>query len=152
MMPLVGAPAPAFREKDQDGNWLQLSDFKGRKLVLFFYPKDATPTCTVEACNLRDNFESFLAKGYAVVGVSPDDEKSHRKFIEKQKLPFPLLADTEHRMVNAYGVWGEKKLYGRTYMGVFRTTFVIDENGVITNVIEKVKSKDHTAQILASQE
>jgi peroxiredoxin Q/BCP len=152
MMPLVGAPAPAFREKDQDGNWLQLSDFKGRKLVLFFYPKDATPTCTVEACNLRDNFESFLAKGYAVVGISPDDEKSHRKFIEKQKLPFPLLADTEHRMVNAYGVWGEKKLYGRTYMGVFRTTFVIDENGVITNVIEKVKSKDHTAQILASQE
>ena len=151
-MPLVGAQAPAFREKDQDGNWLQLSDFKGRKLVLFFYPKDATPTCTAEACNLRDNFESFLAKGYAVVGVSPDDEKSHRKFIEKQKLPFPLLADTEHRMVNSYGVWGEKKLYGRTYMGVFRTTFVIDENGVITDVIGKVKSKDHTAQILRTPE
>lgn len=147
MMPLAGEKAPGFKEKDQDGNWVELSDFKGEKLVLYFYPKDSTPTCTTEACNLRDNYEQLLAKGYKVVGVSVDDEKSHRKFIARHNLPFPLLADTEHRMVNAYGVWGEKKMYGHTFMGVFRTTFVIDEKGVIAEVITKVKSKDHAAQI-----
>lgn len=148
MMPSVGDKAPDFKEKNQDGNWVKLGDFKGQKLVLFFYPKDATPTCTVEVCNLRDHYEAFLAKGYKVVGVSVDDEKSHRKFIEKHALPFPLLADTELRMVNAYGVWGEKKMYGRTFSGVFRTTFVIDTKGKISEIITKVKSKDHAAQIL----
>lgn len=147
MMPAVGEKAPAFKEKDQDGNWVKLSDFKGTKLVLYFYPKDSTPTCTTQACNLRDNYEQLLAKGYKVLGVSVDDEKSHRKFIAKHNLPFPLLADTEHRMVNDYGVWGEKKMYGHTFMGVFRTTFVIDGKGRITEVITKVKSKDHAAQI-----
>lgn len=146
-MPVVGEKAPDFKEKDQDGNWVKLSDFKGAKLVLYFYPKDSTPTCTTQACNLRDNYEQLLAKGYKVVGVSVDDEKSHRKFIAKHSLPFPLLADTEHRMVNAYGVWGEKKMYGHTFMGVFRTTFVIDEKGRIAEVITKVKSKDHANQI-----
>jgi peroxiredoxin Q/BCP len=147
MRPEVGEKAPNFKEKDQDGNWVKLSDFKGTKLVLYFYPKDSTPTCTTQACNLRDNYEQLLAKGYKVVGVSVDDEKSHRKFIAKHNLPFPLLADTEHRMVNAYGVWGEKKMYGHTFMGVFRTTFVIDEKGRISEVIAKVKSKDHAGQI-----
>ena len=147
MMPAVGEKAPAFKEKDQDGNWVKLSDFKGTKLVLYFYPKDSTPTCTTQACNLRDNYEQLLAKGYKVLGVSVDDEKSHRKFIAKHNLPFPLLADTEHRMVNDYGVWGEKKMYGHTFMGDFRTTFVIDGKGRITEVITKVKSKDHAAQI-----
>ncbi len=146
-MPAVGEKAPAFKEKDQDGNWVKLSDFKGTKLVLYFYPKDSTPTCTTQACNLRDNYEQLLAKGYKVLGVSVDDEKSHRKFIAKHNLPFPLLADTEHRMVNDYGVWGEKKMYGHTFMGVFRTTFVIDGKGRIAEVITKVKSKDHAAQI-----
>lgn len=146
-MPSVGEKAPAFKEKDQDGNWVTLSDFKGKKLVLYFYPKDSTPTCTTQACNLRDNYEQLLAKGYRVLGVSVDDEKSHRKFIAKHNLPFSLLADTEHRMVEAYGVWGEKKMYGHTFMGVFRTTFVIDEKGRIAEVITKVKSKDHAGQI-----
>jgi len=148
MMPSIGEKAPDFKEKDQDGNWVQLSDFKGKKLVLYFYPKDDTPTCTTQACNLRDNYELLLAKGYSVVGVSVDDEKAHKKFKAKHNLPFTLLADTEHRMVNAYGVWGEKSMYGRTYMGTHRTTFVIDENGVIEEVISKVKSKEHTGQIL----
>lgn len=148
MMLSVGDQAPGFKEMDQDGNWVSLSDFEGQKLVLFFYPKDATPTCTVEVCNLRDNYEAFLAKGYKVLGISTDDVKSHVKFIAKNNLPFSLLADTELRMVNAYGVWGEKKMYGRTYMGVFRTTFVIDEKGKIIDIISKVKSKDHAAQIL----
>ncbi|ODS81923.1 MAG: peroxiredoxin [Cytophagaceae bacterium SCN 52-12] len=147
MMPAIGEKAPDFKEKDQDGNWVKLSDFKGTKLVLYFYPKDSTPTCTTQACNLRDNYEQLLAKGYKVVGVSTDDEKSHRKFIAKHNLPFPLLADTEHRMVNAYGVWGEKKMYGHTFMGIFRTTFVIDGKGRIAEVIAKVKSKDHAGQI-----
>ncbi len=146
-MPAIGEKAPDFKEKDQDGNWVKLSDFKGTKLVLYFYPKDSTPTCTTQACNLRDNYEQLLAKGYKVVGVSTDDEKSHRKFIAKHNLPFPLLADTEHRMVNAYGVWGEKKMYGHTFMGIFRTTFVIDGKGRIAEVIAKVKSKDHAGQI-----
>lgn len=152
MMPSVGDKAPYFKEKDQDGNWVSLSDFKGEKLILYFYPRDATPTCTTQACHLRDNYEYLMSKGYKVVGVSVDDEKSHRKFIAKHNLPFPLLADTEKRMVNDYGVWGEKKMYGKTFMGIFRTTFVIDEEGVIQEVITKVKSKEHVSQILKSDQ
>lgn len=143
----VGDKAPDFREKDQDGNWVELSGFRGQNLVLYFYPKDGTPTCTTQACNLRDNYEALLAAGYKVLGVSVDTEESHRKFIARHSLPFSLLADTEHRMVNAYGVWGEKKMYGHTFMGVFRTTFVIDGEGNISEIITKVKSRDHAGQI-----
>jgi peroxiredoxin Q/BCP len=148
MMPSVGDKAPDFREKDQDGNWVSLSDFEGQKLVLYFYPKDATPTCTTQACNIRDNYEALLNGGYSILGISVDDEKSHQKFIAKHQLPFSLLADTEQRMVNAYGVWGEKQMYGRTYMGTNRTTFVIDEEGIVREVITKVKSKEHASQII----
>lgn len=143
-----GDPAPDFETRDQDGNPVRLSDFRGKKVVLYFYPKDDTPGCTAEACDLRDNYERFLAQGYAVLGVSVDDEKSHRKFMQKFNLPFPLLADTDHQLVNDYGVWGEKNLYGRTYMGTFRKTFIIDESGTIADVIEKVDTQNHTAQIL----
>jgi len=144
----TGDKAPEFTAKDQDGNDISLSDFKGKKTILYFYPKDSTPGCTAQACNLRDNYQDLLDKGYAVIGVSQDTEKSHKKFIEKQSLPFPLIADTDHTVHNLYGTWGEKKMYGKTYMGTLRTTFVIDGNGVIEEVIEKVKTKDHTAQIL----
>ena len=148
-MPLKpGDPAPDFETRDQDGNPVRLSDFRGKKVVLYFYPKDDTPGCTTEACDLRDNYARFLAQGYAVLGVSVDDEKSHRKFIQKFNLPFPLLADVDQQLVNAYGVWVEKNMYGRTYMGTARKTFVIDEAGVIADVIEKVDTKNHTAQIL----
>ncbi len=143
-----GDPAPDFNARDQDGNAIALSDFKGKKLVLYFYPKDDTPGCTAQACDLRDNYQHMLAKGYAVVGVSVDDEKSHRKFIEKYKLPFPLIADTDHAVVDAYGMWVEKNMYGRKYMGTARTTFVIDEEGKIEEIISKVKTKAHTEQIL----
>ena len=150
-MPLKpGDPAPDFETRDQDGNPVRLSDFRGKKVVLYFYPKDDTPGCTAEACDLRDNYARFLAQGYAVLGVSVDDEKSHRKFIQKFALPFPLLADVDQQLVNAYGVWVEKNMYGRTYMGTARKTFVIDEAGVIADVIEKVDTKNHTAQILES--
>ncbi len=144
----IGDPAPAFESTDQDGNPVRLSDLQGKKLVLYFYPKDDTPGCTAEACDLRDNYDRFLAQGYAVLGVSVDDERSHQKFIKKFDLPFPLLADTDQKLVNAYGVWGEKNMYGRTYMGTLRKTFVIDENGVIADIIEKVDTKNHTSQIL----
>lgn len=148
-MPLKpGDPAPDFETRDQDGNPVHLSDFRGKKVVLYFYPKDDTPGCTAEACDLRDNYDRLLAQGYAVLGVSVDDEKSHRKFIQKFNLPFPLLADTDQKLVNAYGVWVEKNMYGRTYMGTARKTFVIDEAGVIADVIEKVDTKNHTSQIL----
>ena len=148
-MPLKpGDPAPDFETRDQDGNPVRLSDFRGKKVVLYFYPKDDTPGCTAEACDLRDNYARFLAQGYAVLGVSVDDEKSHRKFIQKFALPFPLLADVDQQLVNAYGVWVEKNMYGRIYMGTARKTFVIDEAGVIADVIEKVDTKNHTAQIL----
>ena len=144
----IGDKAPDFTAKDQDGNDISLADFKGKKVVLYFYPKDSTPGCTAQACNLRDNYQDLLDKGYAVIGVSQDSEKSHKRFIEKQSLPFPLIADTDHTVHNLYGTWGEKKMYGRTYMGTFRTTFVIDEEGKIEDIIKKVKTKEHTAQIL----
>ncbi len=144
----VGDPAPDFTANDQNGQPISLHDFKGKKLVLYFYPKDDTPGCTAQACDLRDNYERMLAQGYAVVGVSVDDEKSHQKFIQKFDLPFPLLADTDHHVVEAYGVWSEKKNYGRTYMGIVRTTFVIDEEGKIEDIISKVNTKEHASQIL----
>ena len=144
----IGDKAPEFSVNDQDGNNVNLTDFKGKKVVLYFYPKDQTPGCTAQSCNLRDNYERLQAAGYEVLGVSSDSEKSHRNFIEKQKLPFTLLADTDKKVHDAYGTWVEKKLYGRAYMGTARTTFIIDENGMIEDIIEKVKTKDHTAQIL----
>lgn len=144
----VGDKAPAFLAKDQNGNTVQLSDFTGRKVVLYFYPKDDTPGCTAQACNLRDNYDALLKAGYVVLGVSVDDEKSHQKFVKKYSLPFPLLADTDHQLVEDYGVWVEKSMYGRTYMGTARTTFVIDENGTVTDIISKVDTKEHTLQII----
>ncbi len=125
-----------------------MSDFKGKKVVLYFYPKDDTPGCTAQACNLRDNYDALLAKGYVVLGVSVDNEKSHQKFIQKFDLPFPLLADTEHEIVEKYGVWQEKSMYGRKYMGTMRYTFVIDEEGKMEDIITKVDTKNHTAQLL----
>lgn len=144
----VGAKAPEIKGKDQNGNEVTLSSFKGKKLVLYFYPKDDTPGCTAEACNLRDNYDALIKAGYAILGVSTDDEKSHKKFIEKYSLPFPLVADSSKEVVEAYGVWVEKSMYGKKYMGTARVTFVIDENGVVERVIEKVDTKNHTAQIL----
>lgn len=146
----IGDKAPELLGRDENGNELRLSDFAGKKLVLYFYPKDATPGCTSEACNLRDNYERLMAKGYAVVVVSVQDERSHQKFIEKHQLPFPLIADTDHRLVEAFGVWQEKKMAGRTYMGTVRTTFIIDEQGVIAEVIgaKQIKVKEHAAQIV----
>lgn len=147
----VGDKAPTLLGRDQDGNKLTLEQFAGKKLVLYFYPKDLTPGCTTEACNLRDNHAALLKAGYAVVGVSVDTEVQHRKFIAKHSLPFPLIADTDHRLVEAFGVWGEKKLYGRAYMGTLRTTFIIDEEGVVERIItpKEIKVKDHAAQILS---
>ena len=148
-MPLQpGQKAPDFRIKNQNGEEKTLADYAGKKLVLYFYPKDDTPGCTTQSCNLRDNYANLLKQVYQVVGVSVDDEKSHRKFIEKFNLPFDLLADTEKQMVQDYGVWGEKSMYGRKFMGIFRTTFVIDESGVIEEIIGKVDTAKHTAQIL----
>jgi len=143
-----GVKAPVFESTDQDGNPVKLSDFKGKKVVLYFYPKDDTPGCTAEACNLRDNYAQFTAKGYEIFGVSSDSEKSHKKFIEKYDLPFRLLADVDKSIHEQYGTWVEKSMYGRKYMGTARVTFIIDENGMIEKIIEKVKTKDHTAQIL----
>ena len=148
----VGDAAQKFAAKDQDGKEVKLSDFEGKKVILYFYPKDDTPGCTAQACNLRDNYEAILNKGYVVLGVSVDSEKSHVKFIKKFDLPFPLLADTDHAIVEAYGVWVEKSMYGRTYMGTARTTFVIDEKGVIQEIIQKVDTKNHTDQILSKTE
>jgi peroxiredoxin Q/BCP len=145
----AGDTAPEFEAKIETGESIKLSDYKGKKVVLYFYPKDNTPGCTAQACNLRDNYEDLQANGYVVLGVSQDSEKSHQKFIDKQSLPFPLIADEDHTVHNLYGTWGEKQMYGKTYMGTLRTTFVIDEEGKITEVIEKVKTKDHTAQIIS---
>lgn len=144
----AGDKAPDFKVNDQDGNQVSLSDFKGKKVVMYFYPRDNTPGCTAESCNLRDNYEALQNAGYEVLGVSTDSEKSHQKFIAKQNLPFTLLADTEKEVHEKYGTWVEKSMYGRKYMGTARTTFLIDEAGKIEEVIEKVKTKDHTAQIL----
>ena len=146
----IGDKAPDFLGRDENGNELRLSDFAGRKLVLYFYPKDSTPGCTSQACSLRDNYEQLLQRGFAIVGVSVQDEKSHLKFKEKFQLPFPLIADTDHRLVEAFGVWQEKKMAGRTYMGTVRTTFVIDEQGVIAEVYsaKQIKVKEHAQQLL----
>jgi peroxiredoxin Q/BCP len=142
-----GMKAPVFEGIDQNGNKVKLGDFTGKKVVLYFYPKDDTPGCTAEACNLRDNWDSILKKGFVVIGVSPDNEKSHKGFAEKYSLPFPLIADSSKKIVNDYGVWGEKKMYGRTFLGVIRTTFIIDEKGVIEKIISKVDTGEHTKQI-----
>lgn len=144
----VGDKAPEFSGTIESGETVSLSDYKGKKLILFFYPKDNTPGCTAEACNLRDNYSELKNAGFELLGVSPDSERKHQNFIKKFSLPFPLLADTEQETLQAYGVWGPKKFMGRSYIGVHRTTFVIDEDGVIEAVIDKVKTKDHTAQIL----
>lgn len=147
----AGTKVPDFKTTDQDGNTVKLSDFKGKKVVLYFYPKDQTPGCTVEACNLRDNYKALQKAGYEVLGISSDDEKSHRKFIEKEKLPFRLLADTDKSVHHQFGTWIEKSMYGRKYMGTARVTFVIDESGVITEVIEKVDTSNHAEQILGTK-
>ena len=146
----IGDRLPEVLGLDQDGKEIKLSDFAGRKLVLYIYPKDSTPGCTNEACNLRDNYERFLAKGYAVVGVSIQSAESHKKFIAKYNLPFPLIADTEKKLVEALDVYGEKKMYGKTTMGTFRTTFITDEQGVITEIFrpKQIKVTEHAEQIL----
>ena len=149
MPPLTqGSKAPAFKAKDQNGNIVSLADFKGRKLILYFYPKDDTPTCTIQACNLRDNFGLLKNNGFMVVGVSPDEPKKHKKFEDKYELPFTLLADASHNIIDKYGVWGEKQLYGRKYFGLHRTTFVIDEKGIIRKIFLKPRSKEHAEEIL----
>lgn len=145
----IGDKAPEFEVNDENSNKVKLSDFKGKKVILYFYPKDQTPGCTSQACNLRDHHEELNNANYVVLGISSDSEKSHQRFIEKQNLPFTLLADEDKKVHDLYGTWAEKKLYGRTYMGTVRTTFVIDEKGIISDIITKVKTKDHTAQILA---
>ena len=145
---LEGKKAPAFKCKDQNGKAVSLADYKGKKIVLYFYPEDDTPTCTVQACNLRDNFGLLKKNGFIVLGVSPDEEKKHKKFEAKYNLPFTLIADADHTIIDKYGVWGEKQLYGRTYMGLHRTTFLIDEKGVIRKIFLKPKSKQHTEEIL----
>ena len=146
----IGDKAPELLGRDENGNEIRLSDFKGKKLVLYFYPKDLTSGCTTEACNLRDNYGELKASGYEVVGVSVDDGKKHQRFIAKNELPFHLIADTEKTLVEQFGVWGEKKMCGRTYMGTFRTTFIINEDGVIERVFtpKEVKVKEHAQQIL----
>lgn len=148
MMPKENTKAPLFSAKDQNGNKVSLSDYKGKKVVLYFYPEDDTPTCTIQACNLRDNYALLKKEGFEVIGVSPDTEKSHKKFETKFKLPFTLLADTDHTILNKYGVWGEKQLFGRNYMGVHRTTFVIDEKGIIRKVFTRPANKAHAEEIV----
>ena len=145
-----GSKAPAFKGKDQDGKIVSLADFKGQKVVLYFYPQDDTPTCTVQACNLRDNFSLLKKNGFIVLGVSPDEEKKHKKFEAKYDLPFTLLADPEHTIIDKYEVWGEKQLYGKKYLGLHRTTFLIDEKGIIKKIFVKPKSKQHSEEILAA--
>lgn len=144
----AGEKVPDVTIPDQDGNPVSLNDFRGKKLVLYFYPKDQTPGCTAEACNLRDNYTNLRKQGFEVLGVSTDSEKSHQKFIAKEKLPFKLLSDTDKKLHDAFGTWVEKSMYGRKYMGTARVTFIIDENGIIEEVIEKVNTKDHSRQIL----
>lgn len=143
-----GDKAPDFTEKNQNGETVSLSDFLGKNVILYFYPKDDTPGCTAEACSFRDNYQALLSQGFQVIGVSTDDEKSHKKFESKYNLPFPLIADHEKNIVEAYGVWVEKSMYGKTYMGTARTTFLIGPDGVIKNVISKVDTKNSSQQIL----
>lgn len=144
----AGDKAPAFELPNQDGETMKLSDFKGKKIILYFYPKDNTSGCTAQSCNLRDNYSRLRRKGYEVIGVSTDSVASHKKFVDKYDFPFPLLADEDKKMVKAYDVYGEKVLYGRKYNGIFRTTFLINEKGVIEEVISDVDTKEHAAQIL----
>lgn len=143
-----GSKAPAFRGEDQNGNKISLADFKGKKVVLYFYPKDDTPGCTAQACNLRDNYSELLKKGFQVIGVSIDSVKSHKKFEKKYNLPFPLIADEDKKIVEKYGVYGEKMMFGKKYMGVIRTTFLIDENGKIKKIINKPDTENHTQEVL----
>ena len=143
-----GDRAPAFTANDQDGQPVRLADFKGKKLVLYFYPRDMTPGCTAEACSLRDNYRALIKAGYEVLGISTDNERTHKRFIEKEKLPFRLLADTDKKVHELYGAWVEKSMYGRKYMGTARVTYVIDEKGIIEEVIGKVDTKNHAEQIL----
>lgn len=146
----IGDKAPDLLGKDQNGNEIRLSDFAGKNIVLYFYPKDSTPGCTAEACNLRDHYTDFQNDDYQVIGVSVDDEKSHQRFITKNELPFPLIADTDKKLVEEFGVWGEKTLAGRKYMGTFRTTFIINKEGIITHIFtpKEIKTKEHAVQIL----
>ncbi len=145
-----GLKAPSFSATDQNGKKISLADFKGKKVVLYFYPEDDTPTCTIEACNLRDNYLLLKQNGFEILGVSPDDEKKHKKFEAKYQLPFTLLADPQHKIIDKYGVWGEKQMFGNKYMGVIRTTFLIDEKGIIKKIFVKPKSKEHAEEILAA--
>ena len=144
----IGDKAPAINSIDENGEAITLDQFKGKKVVLYFYPKDMTPGCTVQSCNLRDNYQALLDNGFVVLGCSADSPERHQKFIAKHDLPFPLISDENKEVINAYGVWGEKKFMGRTYDGIHRTTFVIDENGTIEDIITKVKTKNHTEQII----
>jgi peroxiredoxin Q/BCP len=143
----VGDRAPAIDALDQEGKQITLEEYRGKKLVLYFYPKDNTPGCTAESCDLRDHYDQFLQQGFDIIGVSADSEKSHQKFIAQHQLPFRLISDTEKKVLQDYGAWGEKKNYGKTYMGILRKTFIIDEEGVIINIIDKVKTKEHSTQI-----
>lgn len=142
-----GMKAPAFEGVDQNGKTVKLSDFAGKKVVLYFYPKDNTPGCTAESCNLRDNYSEFIKAGFEVIGISMDNEKSHKNFASKYSLPFPLISDTEKKIITDYGVWKEKSLYGKTFLGIARTTFIINETGVIEKIISKVETKSHSEQI-----
>ncbi len=144
-----GDKAPDFTAKDQNGKPVSLADFKGKTVILYFYPKDDTPGCTAEACDFRDNYQSLIGKGFEVIGVSTDDEKSHKKFESKYSLPFPLIADTDHHIVETYGVWGEKNMYGKKYMGTIRTTFIINPDGAIKNIINKVDTQEASKQVLS---
>lgn len=144
----AGQKAPVFTGTDQDGNKVSLGDLKGKKVVLYFYPEDDTPTCTIQACNLRDNHSLLQKQGFTVIGVSPNDRTAHQQFREKFQLPFTLLEDPRHKIIDLYGVWGEKNLYGRKYMGLHRTTFLIDEKGMIQKIFLKPRNKDHAAEII----
>jgi len=143
----LGDLAPAIRAKDENGEWITLEEFKGKKVVLYFYPKDDTPGCTAEACDLRDHYAKFIDQGFEVIGVSADSEKSHTSFKNKYKLPFRLISDTDKKVLEDYGAWGEKKMYGKSYMGIIRKTFIINEEGYIEKIIEKVDTKEHSKQI-----
>ena len=145
-----GDKAPVFSGNDQQGKKVSLSDFKGKKVIIYFYPQDDTPTCTIEACNLRDNYSLLKKEGFVILGISPDTEKSHKKFAAKFDLPFTLIADPEHTIIDKYGVWGQKQLFGREYMGVIRTTFLVDEHGMLRKIFEKPKNSTHAEEIIAA--